>query len=253
MDHNEYASVAGLYDTYVQTTLDIPFFVAEAQKTGGEVLELMCGTGRVSLPLAGAGARLTCVDLSAEMLAVLSDKLKQHGLQANIVQADVCKLDVGRSFDLILIPFNSFGEIVTPQSQRQALQRIWQHLAPGGRFICTLHNPAVRARSVDGKLHLWGQHPLPGGRGKLLFWGLQEFDRPDKLVVKVLQFYEEYDSGGTLRAKRLLELHFSLIDREAFESQAAEAGFKVAALYGNYDRSAFDPDHSPFLIWELRK
>jgi ubiquinone/menaquinone biosynthesis C-methylase UbiE len=73
--------VAGLYDTYVTTTFDLPFFLREATATGGNVLELMCGTGRVSVPLAEAGVHLTCVDGSAEMLARLREKLAAKGLR----------------------------------------------------------------------------------------------------------------------------------------------------------------------------
>lgn len=251
--HNEYALIADLYDAYVQTTLDIPFFLAEAKKSAAEVLELMCGTGRVSVPLAEAGARLTCVDLSAEMLSILGKKLTRRGLQAQLVQADVARLDLGRQFDLILLPFNSFGEILSPPDQMAALHRIHSHLAPGGRFICTLHNPDLRAQSVDGQLHLLGKFSRPGGQGSLVMWIWQDYANASQRIVKVLQFYEEYNQKGVLEAKRMLEVHFCLVSREEFEAMAQQAGFRVDALYGNYDCAPFDPQASPFLIWILRE
>jgi 2-polyprenyl-3-methyl-5-hydroxy-6-metoxy-1,4-benzoquinol methylase len=61
------AWIADLYDVYVTTTVDVPFFLEELKTTSGPVLELMAGTGRLSLPLAEAGARLTCVDISGLM------------------------------------------------------------------------------------------------------------------------------------------------------------------------------------------
>ncbi len=84
-----FSRIADLYDTYVQVDFDIPFFLQETRKCSGEVLELMSGTGRVSLPLVEAGVRLTCVDKSAEMLTILRHKLAARNLSANIVQADV--------------------------------------------------------------------------------------------------------------------------------------------------------------------
>jgi ubiquinone/menaquinone biosynthesis C-methylase UbiE len=96
-----YDCVAHLYDAYVQTELDIPFFQDEAKKTGGAVLELMCGTGRVSLPLLEAGIDLTCVDSSAAMLDVFRGKLRERELMADLIEADVCNLSVNRQFDLI--------------------------------------------------------------------------------------------------------------------------------------------------------
>ena len=71
------AYVAGLYDTYVNTTFDVPFFLNEAKGVSGEVLELMAGTGRVSIPLIKAGVRLTCVDRSSAMLTILEEKLER--------------------------------------------------------------------------------------------------------------------------------------------------------------------------------
>ncbi len=66
MKFNDYGPVANLYDIYVPATFDFDFFINETTKSKGEVLELMSGTGRVSIPLLEAGVKLTCVDLSAE-------------------------------------------------------------------------------------------------------------------------------------------------------------------------------------------
>ncbi len=51
-EYIKYDQIADIYDTFVRTQLDIPFFLNEASQTKGELLELMCGTGRVSVPLA---------------------------------------------------------------------------------------------------------------------------------------------------------------------------------------------------------
>lgn len=107
------AYVARLYDTYIDTAFDVPFFLAETTEVGGETLELMAGTGRVSIPLVEAGVRLTCVDGSAEMLAVLREKLDTKGLTGSLHQMDVRQLDLGKRFDLIYIPFNAFSELLT--------------------------------------------------------------------------------------------------------------------------------------------
>ena len=72
----DYDRVADVYDLYVTSDLDIGFYLEEATKTRGKVLELMCGTGRVSIPLLEAGVDLTCVDASAGMLARLEEGLR---------------------------------------------------------------------------------------------------------------------------------------------------------------------------------
>lgn len=241
----EYARVADLHDAYVQVTFDIPFFLSEARKISGEVLELMAGTGRVSVPLVEAGVRLTCVDNSPEMLAILREKLEKRGLSACVYQMDVRELALRKQFDQVIIPFHSFTELLSPSDQRKALAGIHEHLSETGRFVCTLHNPPVRLKSVDGRLRLWGKYPLDNRQRILLLWGLENYD-PVNHTVNGLQFFEEYDANGLMRAKRLLEIRFRLLKRGEFEELAKSAGFKVVALYGDYSYSEFKEDTSPF-------
>ena len=244
-----YARIAEKYDAYVQSTFDLPFFLEEARRAGGPVLELMAGTGRVTLPLLEAGVPLTCVDSSPEMLAILRRKLAEGGLQAEVVRQDVTALDLPQRFPLIILPFNSFSELLTVENQRKALESIHAHLAEGGRFICTLHNPPVRMKGEDSRLRLYGKFPLPED-GTLLLWGLSQY-APGNPLVTGLQLYEEYDADGIMRQKTMLDVRFRLVEKDEFAALATEAGFTIVALYGNYDRSPFEEGSSPFMIWEL--
>ncbi len=246
-----YSCIADLYDTYVQANFDIPFFINEAKKAT-EVLELMSGTGRVSLPLIEAGIQLTCVDKSTEMLAVLKNKLAQCGFSAQVVQMDVCELNLPKHFDLVIIPFHSFAEIASQDQQRQALTRIYHHVAPGGRFICTLRNPAINKETPDGTLQLFGKHPLDG-QGTLLFWTLGNLDPADNHIIDALEFFEEYDGAGILKSKRLLELRVRLVSKAEFQELAESAGFRIVALYGDYVYSEFREETSPFMLWVLER
>lgn len=249
---NDYDPVANLYDIYVPATFDIDFFVKETTKSKGEVLELMSGTGRVSIPLLEAGVKLTCVDLSAESNVVFQEKLEQKGLKADIYQMDIRELDLHKKFDMVIIPFHSFAHITSSQDQRKALERIHNHLSPSGTFICTLGNPALRKQAVNGQLRLVRTYPLDGG-GSLLLWVLEDFSPDDNQVVEARQFYEEYDAAGVLKSKRFIELHFRLSGKDEFEELAKVAGFKVRAFYGDYACAEFNEESSPFMIWILEK
>ena len=242
----DYDGIAGLYDSYAVWDHDVAFFVDQARRVAGPVLELMAGTGRVSLPLAEAGVRLTCVDASAGMLAVLSRKLAARGLHADVVHADVRALALPAAFDLALLPFNAFMELVTEADQRAALAAVAACLRPGGRFVCTLHNPVVRRTAVDGTLRVVGRFPAEGGT--LVVSGFETGGAP---VVTRLQFFELFGDDEALRWKRMVEMRFALIERAAFEAEATGAGFRVVDLFGGYDRSPFDPATSPSMIWIL--
>ena len=243
----DYSRIADLYDSYVRVDLDVPFFLGYAAQAS-TVLELMSGTGRVSVPLAQAGAALTCVDSSPEMLASLRQKAYQQGLTFDVVIADVTEMDLGKTFDLILLPFNSFGEITEPEAQRKALAAIRRHLAPGGKFICTLHNPPARLKTVGQGLKLRGK--FNESDRIVLLWSEETYN-PDSWMVNGMQFVEVYDAAGVMVEKRFVEIEFSLLAPSEFEAMAAAAGFTVAARFGDYQRAPFDPDTSPFVIWEF--
>lgn len=247
-----YSCIADLYDTYVAVTFDIPFFINEAKKAS-DVLELMAGTGRVSLPLVEAGIRLTCVDQSAEMLAILKQKLTERHLSARLVQMDVCELNLAKRFDLVIIPFHSFSEITSAEDQLQALVRIRQHMTPGGRFICTLRNKGIRKGTPDGSPQLFSEHPLQDGQGTLLFWMLSRADPADPHILNIMEFFEEYDDAGFLKAKRLLELRARTVSKSEFQALAESAGSKTMALYGDYAYSEFREDSSPYMLWVLEQ
>ncbi len=246
----DYDRVAHLYDAYVQTELDIPFFLEEAKKAGGAVLELMCGTGRVSIPLIEAGLDLTCVDSSAGMLDVFRGKLRDGGLSAELIEADVCELSLGRRFDLIFIPFHSFGEIIDPAQQRQALRAVCAHLSPTGRFICPLHNPPVRLKSVTGRRRTLGDFTLANGRDVLSLSSEERYNTSTGEVTGA-QFYEVRDSTGAVLSELEVPLRFRLRAKESFEALAASEGFTAVALYGDYARATFEPQVSPFMVWIL--
>lgn len=247
-----YDQVAELYDASIQSDFDIPFFLEEAQRAGGPVLELMSGSGRVSLPLIEAGIPLTCVDFSAGLLAILQRKLDAHGLSAELRHMDVRDLALGRAFELIFIPFHSFPEVLDLEDEQRVLRRVAEHLVDDGRFICTLHNPSVRLQAVDRPYGLWLERPLPDGAGTVLLWGVQQYDAEHEIVT-VQEFFEVYDPANVMQARHRVQLQFRALTSDQFEAMAADAGFAVEALYGNYDRSDFDPAASPFMIYLLRR
>jgi SAM-dependent methyltransferase len=246
-----YSQVAHLYDLYVNTDVDIPFFLKEAEQSS-EVLELMSGTGRLSIPLIEAGISLTCIDNSKKMLEILHKKLNQKELTAKVYQMDICHLHLKGFYDLVIIPFHSFAEILVHHDQVKALTGIYNILSQDGRFICTLHNPPIRLKSVKGQLKQIGEFPLPNDEGTLSLSTLENYDAANSCVTGK-QVYEIYDLNGEILSKSSIDIQFCLHEKDSFEELVKTAGFNVVALYGDYSHSPFDPYKSPFMIWVLKK
>jgi SAM-dependent methyltransferase len=248
----DYSQIADLYDSFVRVETDVPFFVEEVKRAGGPVLELMCGTGRLSLPLLEAGADLTCVDVYGEMLDVLRQKIQQRGLAATLVQADVARMTFSPEFALALLPFQSFNELTDEADQRAALRGVCAALVPGGRFVCTLHNPPVRLRSVGQGAITLGPFPRlegPGSVEVVLELGYEPAGR----IVSGTETVRALDGEGQVVREHRLPLRFVLIEPEAFFAMAEEAGFEILEAFGDYARAPFVPESSPFAIVTARK
>lgn len=112
-------------------------FANVAKEKGQSVLDIACGTGRVTLRLAQTGAHVVGLDLAADMLAIAQQKAQ--GLQnVRWVEGDMRSFDLGERFGLVIIPVHSFQFMLTPQDQVECLQCIRRHLLPGGLLI--IHN-----------------------------------------------------------------------------------------------------------------
>jgi SAM-dependent methyltransferase len=247
----QFDKVADLYDYYVKVEFDVDFFLQEAKRIDGRVLELTCGTGRVSIPLLQAGVDLTCVDYSEGMLAVLRKKLQKNRLSCRVFNMDITELSLQDRFNLIFIPFNSISEIVDKSKHKQTLERIRAHLTDRGFFICTLQNRKVRVKSMDGGLKLLGEFPTDSG-GSLVVHSQLSYDASAHLAHG-FQLYEIFSDQNDLIEKRTLETNFYLFEKSEFEELVHSAGLRVEELYGDYDYSEFDEGTSPFIIWKLRK
>ncbi len=140
--------IAAAYDAecarHAVTRDDVPFYVnlaRTADDDGQTVLELGCGTGRVTLPIAAAGVSITGIDSSPAMLDVA--RARSGGADnPRWRQDDMASFQLEQRFGLVIIPFRSFQHLLSTAEQRACLRRIHDHLLPGGRLALNLVNPA---------------------------------------------------------------------------------------------------------------
>ena len=241
--------VADLYDTYVNTSLDIPFYLNETAGFEDEILELMCGTGRVSIPLLNSGRKLCCVDYSKGMLDSFRKKIIDKNYPVQLIQMDVSMLALNKEFGLIILPFHSFSEILTTDLQFHTLKAIARHLKPNGLFICPLQNPKLKLKTADGLTKQLGVFNL--GENKLTISYNNKYD-PQTKVVSGFQKYEIYDDSNNLIEERNLDINFRLISDSEFRSLIKPLDLKIVDIFGDYQKSEFDEETSNFLIYKLK-
>jgi SAM-dependent methyltransferase len=153
---------------------DVAFYERVAREFGGEaggpVLELACGTGRITLPLAKAGLHVTGVDRSEAMLTIARRKLAALPASVqerlNFVNQDMSALDLGGRFGFVFVPFRSFQALLTIDLQRKSLEAIRRHLEPTGRLALHLFDPRLDLL-INANVRLpglSGTHPQTGRR-----------------------------------------------------------------------------------------
>lgn len=148
---------AGAYDAGMGTEADAmndtPFYLALAREAAARrhaVLELGCGTGRVTLPIAHEGIEIVGLDNAPAMLDIARRKAATEGLDMTWVEADMRDFHLERRFGLIIIPYRSFLHLLTDADQAACLNAVYRHLVPGGRFALNFFAPPF-APSLDSR------------------------------------------------------------------------------------------------------
>jgi len=214
---------------------DLPFYLAEARKARGPVLELACGTGRLTIPLKKAGIDITGLDLAAPMLRRAKAKAAAAGLRIKFIKADASRFRLGRLFNLIFIPFNSMQHMLSRAEIEGLFGSVAAHLAPGGRFIFDVFNPEPHYLIRDTKELLpVAYYPDPAGGGQMLVQEQYSYDRAAQ-VSRILWHYRREKDGKTIK-KRLNMRCFYPAELEALTHYN---GFVTVARWGSFERGPF--------------
>lgn len=226
----------------------IDWFRGLAQMTGGPVLELGVGTGRVAIPLAKDGREVVGIDRSAAMLARAAANAKKAKAKLTLVEADMRTFALERTFPLVTIPFNTFL-MLTPDERWSCLARCREHLAANGRLAIDVYRPDANViAGLDGGVREdWRRLDPETGRAVTKF----SATRGNSDDVTFRWWYdEEREDGSVRRIARHATLHY-LYRREA-ELLFPAAGFEIDSFHGDYDGSPVTGT-SPKLLLVLRR
>ena len=251
----ESAELAAIYDAIYADRDDAGFWQAMAAAAGGgPILELGCGTGRVLLPLARAGYEITGLDLSAQVLERCGAKLQSEppevGDRVRLLRADMTSFDLGRRFAAIICPFAGFQQLRTVEQQLACLERCRSHLLPHGRLVLDLPNPdpapAEYARDEPEEGEATAQL-VDWTDGRRIRWWMTViyYDRSQQCNECEVTYEISEADGASRRLTETIALRYTF--RFELEHLLVRAGFRVVALYGDYDRSPF-ADGSPAMI-----
>ena len=141
---SDFYDLPELYDALLPATAHVSYYADLARQASGDVLELACGTGQLTVPIASTGMPTVGLDLSAPMLTAARQRAAAQKVSVQFVLGDMRNFDLGRRFALIFIARNSLLHLHSTEDLLAAFRAIRRHLAPGGIFAFDIFNPNVR-------------------------------------------------------------------------------------------------------------
>jgi len=244
---------APFYDWENAQTLgrrDVPFWRRVAANATGPVLELGCGTGRVSLPLARAGVNLIGIDRSEPMLErarlrILKSsrsRIRKPPQSLRLIRGDIRALPFDDdAFRMVLAPYGILQSLIRPRDLTATLASVSRVLAPGGIFGIDLVPDVPKWREYENRVQLRGR----AGRAQLT---LVESVRQDP--VNHLTIFEQtyIEKRGTHTQEHRFDLTFRTLSVRQMTRQLENAAFSVDAVLGDYRGRAWDDRADVWII-----
>lgn len=204
----------------------------------GKVLDLACGTGRLTIPLAQKGLQVTGLEISQPMLERAQDKAS--GLGIKWVQGDITNFDLDDNFDLITLAGNSFQALLTIEDQLNLLRCVKAHLKPKGLFVFDTRNPQPSELKSTDDFQYWHSFLDPANE-TVRVYGKQMLDA-NRLIVTYTtkRVWQGHETATTVELKYTSEN--DLIDI------LHQAAFNQIKVFGDYQKSRFLPSSQSIVL-----
>ncbi|MDE3153545.1 MAG: class I SAM-dependent methyltransferase [Acidobacteriota bacterium] len=243
---------APFYDWENAQTLgrrDVAFWQGLATRLGGPALELGCGTGRVSIPVARTGVPLVGVDRSADMLARAARRRRRASLAGglSLIRGDIRHLPVRRgAFRLVMAPYGVLQSLVRERDLAETLEAVARVLQRGGVFGLDLVSDVPAWQEYTGRV------PLRGTFRRGVKLTLIESVRQDRRR-RLTRFDQDYiEHRGARRIHHRFSLTFRTLSIRQMTTRLERAGFRVEAVLGDYAGGPWHPEADAWLVLARR-
>lgn len=245
-----------LYDQrYRRRDEDTGFYVEHAQRLmrrkQGRVLELGCGSGRVTLGLLGAGLDVLGVDSMAPMLEAAKRRCAEYAERVAFRKADLRRFHAREQFPLIVAPFNVFMHLYTRRDWERALSTVKRHLAPGGHLLFDILMPNLGDLNRDPDRAYKGRPVRDPHTGKRLEYR-EYFDYDTTTQVQMVTM--TYQEPGRPETMWVSPLSHRQVYPAELETLLHYNGFRIKRRWGDFDGAPFSPQaESQILLATPRK
>jgi len=227
-----------LYDLACQGSREeFDFYLGEARRLGGPVLELACGTGRLTNELAAHGIECDGLDLSEAMLKHAEYKAKSRALSVRYFLGDMTDFILGRKYQMIFVPINSLLHLHTLDKILKFFECARLHLAGGGELIFSIFVPSPKILASDPKKRHFARHFTDPTNGKeVLLEESIHYDASTQISYSTW-YYSYFDEKDVFSHPLTVKSIFP----QELETIIRLADFKILHKYGDYAKAAFGP------------
>lgn len=246
---DEYAPFYDWENAQTVQRRDVAFWQRLAAAQAGTVLELGCGTGRITVPVAKSGVEIVGIDRSEPMLDRARRRLRRvGGARAHLVRGDIRALPfrTSRPFSLVMAPYGVLQSLTRERDLRDALASVRRVLRRGGLFGIDLVPDLPRWQEYSSRTSLSGRK----GRSHLTLIESVRQDLRRRLTI----FDQEYiERRGRERRSCRFTLMFRTLSVPQVVNRLEDAGFRVQAVLGDYRGGPWDERADVWIILATRR
>jgi ubiquinone/menaquinone biosynthesis C-methylase UbiE len=223
---------------------DIHFYLNNIRKSS-KVLELGCGTGRISRELSKSGIHVTGLDLSHEMLK----QAYYHNTNGtDYVCMDMCQMAFTQHFDHIIIPYNTLNLLKSESKIAQCLRQVHYLLAPGGTLLFQIYIPERNLLNKSEKLFQFQIFSLPEDKGKLVKESIRSFSSDADFFSLEERYRVRPNAANSIKEDFNHTFQLACFSFDKWISIIESVPFKVTTLLGDYSNRSFNKVNDPLLL-----
>ena len=216
----------------------LDFYIRQIERFGEPVLELACGSGRLTIPLAEKGFEIKGLDISDEMLELAKEKAKSRNVKLDLVKGDMTDFDLNEKFNLIFIPAQSLSHLYYVAEIEKCFACVKKHLNDNGRFLIELFNPSLEIL-LEKPDRIYPQANI----GNIRVDSKSSYDSATQIKHIELIFRENADKPDPILSFKMKQFFPQEID-----ALLKYNGFRIEKKFGNYLENEFNTDSQKQLI-----
>ncbi|THE10741.1 class I SAM-dependent methyltransferase [Bacillus timonensis] len=229
---------------------DVTFLQKWAAKVTGPIIDLACGTGRATIPLAQEGYSLIGVDIHNGMLTHAKRKTENTNLSIEWIEQDCTKLQLGVKSPFIYMVGNSFQHFLTNEAQDQLLQSVYKHLEKEGIFIFGTRFPSPDELLQPSTEEYWRSYKDETGK-TVDVYTISNYDTMQQVQHYITIRRQKADSGKTMDEKKT-NIKLRYVFPQEMDRLLKGIGFEIVGVYKDWNETPLTPN-SHQMIYVCRK